>query len=108
MARFKPYELKALFDHDLAGDLWEVSETIEKSIYIVNYEYLGGPYKRELYRRLFGTHRIKPKQNRSSMNTDFSDWAVRKTVKVYLAYQHAIHARRRQACPGSGKPCMRC
>jgi hypothetical protein len=27
------------------------------------------------------------------MNTDFSDWAVRKTVKVYLSYHHAIHAR---------------
>jgi DnaA N-terminal domain len=54
MACLKPYELKALFDHDLAGDLWEVSETIEKSIYVVNYEYLAGPYKRELYRRLFG------------------------------------------------------
>jgi len=27
----KPFELKTLFDHDLAGDLWGVSETIEKA-----------------------------------------------------------------------------
>jgi hypothetical protein len=33
------------------------------------------------------------------MNTDFSDWAVRKTVKVYLAYQHAIHARAQADLP---------
>jgi len=54
LAHLKPFELKALFDHDLAGDLWEVNETIEKSIYVVNYGHLTGPYKRELYRRLFG------------------------------------------------------
>ena len=33
------------------------------------------------------------------MNTDFSDWAVRKTVKVYLAYHHAIHARAEAGLP---------
>jgi len=54
LAHLKPFELKALFDHDLAGDLWKVSETIEKTIYVVNYGHLTGPYKRELYRRLFG------------------------------------------------------
>jgi hypothetical protein len=54
LAHLKPFELKALFDHDLAGDLWGVSETIEKSIYVVNYGHLSGPYKCELYRRLFG------------------------------------------------------
>ena len=54
LAHLKPFELKALFDHDLAGDLWEVKETIEKSIYVVNYGHLTRPYKRELYRRLFG------------------------------------------------------
>jgi hypothetical protein len=54
LAHLKPFELKALFDHDLAGDLWGVGETIEKSIYVVNYGHLTGPYKRELYRRLFG------------------------------------------------------
>jgi hypothetical protein len=54
LAHLKPFELKALFDHDLAGDLWGVSETIEKGIYVVNYGHLSGPYKCELYRRLFG------------------------------------------------------
>ena len=54
LAHLKPFELKALFDHDLAGELWEVSESIEKSIYVVNYGHLTGPYKHELYRRLFG------------------------------------------------------
>ena len=33
------------------------------------------------------------------MNTEFSDWAVRKTVKVYLAYQHAIHAQAQKGRP---------
>ena len=33
------------------------------------------------------------------MNTDFSDWAVRKTVKVYLAYYRAIHARAQAGWP---------
>jgi hypothetical protein len=33
------------------------------------------------------------------MDTDFSDWAVRKTVKVYLAYHHAIHARAEAGLP---------
>ena len=33
------------------------------------------------------------------MNTDFADWAVRKTVKVYLAYQHAIHAQAQKGRP---------
>ena len=33
------------------------------------------------------------------MNTDFSDWAVRKTVKIYLAYHHAIHARAQEGRP---------
>jgi hypothetical protein len=54
LAHLKPFELKALFDHDLASDLWGVSDTIEKSIYVVNYGHLTGHYKRELYRRLFG------------------------------------------------------
>ena len=54
LAHLKPFDLKALFDHDLASELWEVNETIEKSIYVVNYGHLSGPYKRELYRRLFG------------------------------------------------------
>ncbi|MGB8215329.1 MAG: DnaA N-terminal domain-containing protein [Anaerolineales bacterium] len=54
MAHLKPFELKTLFDHDLGGDLWEVDESTEKSIYVVNYGHLTGPYKRELYRRLFG------------------------------------------------------
>ena len=33
------------------------------------------------------------------MNTDFSDWAARKTVKAYLAYQHAIHAHAEAGLP---------
>jgi hypothetical protein len=33
------------------------------------------------------------------MNIDFSDWVVRKTVKVYLAYHHAIHARAEAGLP---------
>ena len=33
------------------------------------------------------------------MDTDFADWAVRSTVKVYLAYHHAIHARAQEGRP---------
>ena len=33
------------------------------------------------------------------MNNDFADWAVRRTVRVYLAYHHAIHARAQEGRP---------
>jgi hypothetical protein len=33
------------------------------------------------------------------MESIFSDWVVRKTIKVYLSYQHAIHARAKEGRP---------
>jgi len=33
------------------------------------------------------------------MESIFSDWVVRKTIKVYLSYQHAIHARAKEDRP---------
>ncbi len=54
LALLRPFELKALFDQDFAGKLWEAKETIGKDIYTVNYRQLVEPRKRELYRRLFG------------------------------------------------------
>ena len=33
------------------------------------------------------------------MQSIFSDWVVRKTIKVYLSYHHAIHARAKEDRP---------
>ena len=33
------------------------------------------------------------------MESIFSDWVVRKTIKVYLSYQHTIHARAKEDRP---------
>lgn len=54
LARLRPFELRALFDQDLAGVLYEVPDTIEKDVYTVKFGDLSRSYKRELYRRLFG------------------------------------------------------
>jgi hypothetical protein len=56
LARLRPFELKTLFDRDLAGDLCqEKSPTVEQEIYIANYRRLNTESKKELYRRLFGS-----------------------------------------------------
>lgn len=54
LAQLRPVELKAIFDQDLAGVLWEARDSIEKDIYTMNYKDLIKPKKQELYRRLFG------------------------------------------------------
>jgi hypothetical protein len=55
LARLKPYELKDLFDRDLAGGPVQASPpTLEQTIYAVNYRSLDRSLKQELFRRLFG------------------------------------------------------
>lgn len=49
----KPYELRALFDADLADKL-DTEASIEAEIYAVNLASLRDEYKRQLRRRLFG------------------------------------------------------
>jgi len=53
LAHLEAVRTEGLFDHDLAGDLWGVSETIEKPFNGWNYGHLSG-LTIELYRRLFG------------------------------------------------------
>jgi hypothetical protein len=56
LACLRPFELKALFDRDLSGDLCQdKSPTLEQEIYIANYRNLDTAPKKELYRRLFGS-----------------------------------------------------
>jgi hypothetical protein len=55
LAHLKPYQLKDLFDSDLAGELYQItSPTPEQTIFTVNYRPLDMAVKRELYCRLFG------------------------------------------------------
>jgi hypothetical protein len=55
LAHLKPYELKDLFDRDLAGELYQItSPTPEQTIFTTNYRPLDMAVKRELYCRLFG------------------------------------------------------
>ena len=54
LANLRPFALKALFDRDLAGTLWQIEDSKTKEIYCVNYRELAAPRKHELYRRLFG------------------------------------------------------
>lgn len=53
LADLKPYELRALFDADLADKL-DTEASIEAEIYAVNLASLRDEYKRQLRRRLFG------------------------------------------------------
>ena len=56
LACLRPFELKALFDRDQAGDLYqEKSPTAEQEIFIANYRRLDTASKKELYRQLFGS-----------------------------------------------------
>ena len=55
LAHLRPFVLKAIFDNDLAGELWQVTDSMEKEIYVSNFAQLSAPMKRELYRRLFGS-----------------------------------------------------
>lgn len=56
LAHLKPFELKVLFDRDLAGELNQItSPTPEQTIFTANYRYLDMAFKRELYCRLFGS-----------------------------------------------------
>jgi hypothetical protein len=55
LAHLKPIALKAIFDNDLVGELWQVTDSMEKEIYATNFAQLSAPMKRELYRRLFGS-----------------------------------------------------
>jgi hypothetical protein len=54
LASLPPFELKALFDQDFAGELWRAADSTAKEIYLLNFRNLPGESKRELYRRLFG------------------------------------------------------
>ena len=55
LAHLKPYELKDLFDRDLAGKLYQIRPpTPEQTIFTANYRPLDMAVKRELYCRLFG------------------------------------------------------
>ena len=56
LAHLKPYELRDLFDRDLAaGELYQIrSPTLEQTIFTANYRPLDLAVKRELYYRLFG------------------------------------------------------
>jgi hypothetical protein len=54
LANLRPFALKALFDRDQAGTLWQIDDSKTKEIYCVNYRELAAPRKHELYRRLFG------------------------------------------------------
>ena len=54
LANLRPFELRVLFDKDLAGTLWQAGDSNAEEIYCVNYRELAAPRKRELYRRLFG------------------------------------------------------
>ena len=53
LAALKPYELRALIDADLAGEL-DAGSSLEAEIYAVNFAALHEAYKRQLRRRLFG------------------------------------------------------
>jgi hypothetical protein len=44
-------------------------------------------------------YQAKIYQGAKNMESIFSDWVVRKTIKVYLSYQHAIHARAKESRP---------
>jgi hypothetical protein len=55
LAHLRPFALKAIFDHDLAGELWRVTDSTEKEIYASNFAQLPASARRELYRRLFGS-----------------------------------------------------
>jgi len=55
LAGLRPYELKAIFDKDFAGDFTDNDgASVEEDMYMVNFQPLDGPHKRALYRRLFG------------------------------------------------------
>jgi hypothetical protein len=52
LARLKPFELKDLFDRDLAG--LPLPDTPTAQIYSENFCHLAAPMKRKLYGRFFG------------------------------------------------------